>query len=112
MYLAGQGVKADALDAYAWSVLAAESGLDKSMALSEALLADIADKSKAEREAGKLLDKYGKAALQEKADQMAARENGRRSGSCTGSRLTCRGVAAYSKTHESAGAPPVDPAGG
>ena len=86
LYADGKGVRGDMLDAYAWSVLAAESGGKAEILHSETLLADVEDQADARKEADKLLKKYGKMALEEKA----ARDLARGSGSCTGSRMGCR----------------------
>ena len=111
MYATGTGTKKDMADAYGWSVLAAQVELDKLQAHSEQLLAAAPDKKAAEKTARKLMTKYGNEALQEKADRLIARGNGRRNGSCTGSRLSCgqgSSVGAVGlQTVGGAGAPPV-----
>ena len=92
MYATGTGTKKDMYDAYAWSTLAAQSGLDASQTYSDDLLAQIDNKEKAKKAALKLDSKYGKEALQAKADRYAmtsSRGSGQRAGACTGSRLSC-----------------------
>ncbi len=95
MYANGEGKRADLENAYAWSVLAAESGRQKLVRNSEELFSRNVDKDGARKKAEKLKRKYGKQALEEKAKLIAKRDAGRRAGSCTGSRLTCRGTYGY-----------------
>ncbi len=91
MYTNGEGRTIDLKKAYAWSVLAAESGEDEIVASSDALLQRISDKDKALSSATKLKSKYGKEALKIKADKIAKRAEGGRPGRCiTGSRMGCR----------------------
>ncbi len=84
LYADGKGVRPDRVEAYAWSVLAAESGLERDEEYSADLLSEITDKDKAASEARKLMGRYGQAA-------QANRQSRARSGSraCTGSRLNC-----------------------
>jgi len=95
MYANGEGKRADLEYAYAWSTLAAESGREKLVRHSEELLERNTDKQAALKKAGKLKRKYGKQALEDRADLIAKREAGRRFGSCTGSRLTCQNASGY-----------------
>lgn len=92
LYAQGVGTRKDLNEAYGWAVLAAESGLDKLQDYSEELLALTEKPEKARRKARSLLNKYGEEALARRAEQLAVRGAGRRYGSCTGSRLTCRNV--------------------
>lgn len=96
MFENGEGKKASLEDAYAWSVLAAESGREKLVIKSDALLERVDNKAVAQKKANKLMKKYGKEALDKKADMLAKRDTGRRSGSCVGSRLTCHHATAHS----------------
>ncbi len=110
LYATGRGTRKDLIDAYGWSVVAAEAELDKLAQHSEQLFEAIPEnkRGKAERKARSLMNKYGKEALQEKADRLATRGAGRRMGSCTGSRLSCRsGVGVAVSPAGGAGAPPV-----
>lgn len=95
MYENGEGKSADLEDAYAWSVLAAERGDEKLVARSEDLFAQIDDHAGATKAAKKLMGKYGKQALDDRAEAIAKRGTGRRSGACTGSRLTCNRASSY-----------------
>ena len=95
MYAKGEGRKIDMEDAYAWSVLAAEGGDEKLTSHSVDILDQNDDKAGAQKAADKLMGKYGKQALEDKAAALAKRENGRRSGACTGSRLTCNRAYGY-----------------
>jgi len=95
MYENGEGKSVDLEDAYAWSVLAAEGGDEKLVAHSAGLLEQIIDKAGAQKAAKKLMGKYGKQALEDKAAYLAKRDTGRRSGACTGSRLTCNRAYGY-----------------
>lgn len=95
MYANGEGKKTDLKYAYAWSVLAAESGREKLIRNSEELLDRNADKKAAQKKAERLMKKYGVQALEEKAELLAKRESGRRFGSCTGSRLSCQNASGY-----------------
>ena len=76
-------------EAYAWSVLAAESGSKDLQNHSDALLEQNSDKADAEKRATKLMKKYGDAALEKKAANRAKHDRGKSSGTCTGSRLRC-----------------------
>ena len=87
----GKGKSADINQAYAWSVLAAESGDEQMISNSDALLQRADNPAKAQSSADKLKKKYGKEALDLKADKLARREKERNSGRCTGTRLRCRG---------------------
>jgi TPR repeat protein len=90
MYATGLGTKTDMYDAYGWATLAAESESAEAKAYSEELLTKVEDKDKAIRESLKLKNKYGKEALQAKANRYAEHgATGARAGACTGSRLSC-----------------------
>jgi len=95
MYEKGEGKSVDLEDAYAWSVLAAEGGDEKLVTRSADLFDQIDDKDRATKAANKLMAKYGKQALDDKAEYLAKRDAGRRAGSCTGSRLTCNRAYGY-----------------
>jgi len=90
MYERGEGKSVDLEDAYAWAVLAAERGSDTIAERRDSLLERVKDKEKAQKKADKLLNKYGRAALQKKADSKARSKANTKSGGCTGSRLDCR----------------------
>jgi len=111
MYETGTGTGQDLIDAYAWAALAAEIGMPELEQYSEQLLARIDDpnKYKAQQAALKLKNKYGKEALQAKADRLATRGSGRHYGSCTGSRIACtnRVESVSIAVAGGAGAPPV-----
>ena len=89
MYISGDGVKADLTEAYAWSALAAESGVERIAEESEALLQKTDEKAKAEKRAAKLKKKYGKQTLAEKAERKAKYKANHAMGGCTGSKLGC-----------------------
>ena len=91
LFANGKGKSADINQAYAWSVLAAESGDEQMISNSDALLQRADNPAKAQSSADKLNKKYGKEALDLKADKLARREKERNSGRCTGTRLRCRG---------------------
>ena len=95
MYAEGEGKSEDLETAYAWSALAAEDGNEKLVKYSEGLLDRNTDKAGAHKKAEKLNKKYGKQALEDKAEAIARRDQGRRAGSCTGSRLTCNRAYGY-----------------
>jgi TPR repeat protein len=86
MYANGEGKKTDLADAYAWAVLAAEGGDEELVAKRDELLQQASDKTKAQEEAAKLKEKYGKLALEKKA---AKREEMTGGGACTNSRIGC-----------------------
>ena len=87
----GKGKSTDINQAYAWSVLAAESGDEQMISNSDALLQRADNPAKAQSSAEKLKKKYGTEALKLKAYKLARREEERNSGSCTGTHLQCRG---------------------
>ncbi len=89
MYAKGEGKSTDQTEAYAWAMVAAESGKEKYVKISEELLQQTNDKAAANKRATKLIDKYGKTAQSERAARMASKENDRPSGRCTGTRLAC-----------------------
>jgi len=89
MYAKGEGKSSDLTEAYAWAMVAAESGKEKYVNISEELLQQTTDKAAANKRATKLVDKYGKAAQGKRAARMASKENNKRSGQCTGTRLAC-----------------------
>ena len=84
-----KGKKVDLIEAYAWSVLAAESGVKGIVAKSDRLLQQTEDKPAAEKRASKLLHKYGKDALLAKAEKREMMKYNHKSGGCTGSKLGC-----------------------
>lgn len=96
MFENGEGKKTSMIDAYAWSMLAAESGREKLVNYSDAMLERVDNKAAAQKKANKLMKKYGREALDKKAEMLAKRDAGRRSGSCVGSRLTCHNATAHS----------------
>lgn len=89
MYANGEGKSASLTLAYAWSVLAAESGESQHVSNSDLLLQRTDDPARAQSSAAKLMKKFGKQAREKKAALMARRERQRRSGGCTGTRLGC-----------------------
>jgi TPR repeat protein len=89
MYVKGEGKPIDLTEAYAWSVLAAESGEEKLVNGSDELLLLTNDKTKAEKRATSLKKKYGKVTLARKAAKQAERDSYKKSGVCTGSSLGC-----------------------
>lgn len=91
MYVDGKGKNVDLIEAYAWSVLAAESGVEGIIAKSERLLQETKNKAAAEKRASKLLQKYGKDALFAKAKRKEMMKYNHKSGGCTGSKLGCSG---------------------
>jgi TPR repeat protein len=98
MYALGEGKKVSLKDAYGWSALAAESGNEKAISKSQELLKLNGDPVAAQKRADKLMKKYGNDAQEERARMVAKRESGRRSGACTGSRLTCERTKNYENT--------------
>ena len=90
MYEKGEGTKVNLNAAYAWSVLAAQRGATEKVARRDSLLEQNSDKKTAEKKAKKLLSKYGRAALQKRADSKAKLKHNTKSGGCTGSKLGCR----------------------
>ena len=89
MYAAGKGVKADLAEAYAWSVLAAESGVEGMTEKSDTLLQEADDRAKAEKRAAKLERRYSKQALEDKAAKKERFKANHAMGGCTGSKLGC-----------------------
>ena len=90
MYANGEGKKVDLTEAYAWSVLASESGTDEFAGRRDTLLEQTEDKAAAQKKADKLMGKYGEAALKKKAESKERLRRNTKSGGCTGSRLDCR----------------------
>ena len=90
MYEKGEGTKMSLTEAYAWSVLAAQRGAAEKVDRRDSLLEQNSDKAQAEKKAKKLLSKYGREALQRKADSKASLKHNTKSGGCTGSKLGCR----------------------
>jgi len=90
MYEKGEAKKVDLAEAYAWSVLAAERGSTELAERRDSLLERVSDKQAAQKKADKLLNRYGRAALQAKADSKARLKRNTKSGGCTGSKLDCR----------------------
>ncbi len=90
MYATGKGKKKDLNEAYGWSVLAAQRGASEMEADRDNLLQQVSDKAAAQKKADKLMSKYGRDALQAKADSKAKLKYNTKSGGCTGSKLGCR----------------------
>ena len=90
MYANGEGKKKDLTEAYGWSVLAAQRGASEMEADRDSLLQQVGNKAAAQKKADKLLNKYGRDALQAKADSKAKLKHNTKSGGCTGSKLGCR----------------------
>jgi TPR repeat protein len=90
MYEKGQGKKVSLEDAYAWSVLAAQRGSKELENRRDDLLQKVKNKNSAEKKADKLVNKYGRDALQAKADSKARLKHNTKMGGCTGSKLGCR----------------------
>jgi TPR repeat protein len=90
MYANGEGKKADLTKAYAWSVLAAEGGDEQLLINSEDLLQATNDINKALKSADKLKKKYGKQALEAKAERKSRDELYIAGSNCTGSRIGCK----------------------
>ena len=88
MFANGEGKSVDLTEAYAWSVLAEEGGEKYVTESSEDLLQRAGDKAAANKEAAKLLEKYGREALKEKALRRAEQDRARRSGNSMGSNLS------------------------
>jgi len=89
MYVSGEGVETDLTEAYAWSVLAAESGVAGMTEKSDVLLQKTEDKAKADKRAKKFLNKYGKQTLAEKTASKEKYKANHAMGGCTGSKLGC-----------------------
>ncbi len=87
----GEGKDVNLEEAYAWSVLAAEGGDDALTIPNEELFLQASDKDKAENKASRLMKKYGRDALLEKAEKKEARRRSHEMGGCTGSRTGCSG---------------------
>lgn len=90
MYENGEGTKTNLTEAYAWSVLAAQRGATEKVNRRDSLLEQSNDRKAAEKKANKLMSKYGRVALQKKADSKAKLKHNTKSGGCTGSKLGCR----------------------
>lgn len=86
MYASGEGKKVNLTEAYAWSVLAAESGEEQWEKNSQALLQRVRDPAKAQKKAEKLVKKYGRKTQERKAAASANRDPSR----CIGSLLACK----------------------
>ena len=89
MYVKGEGKAIDLTEAYAWSVLAAESGDERFVNSSDDLLRLTNDQTEAQARAKKLKKKYGKNAVMARAAKQAERDSYKRSGACTGSHMAC-----------------------
>ena len=89
MYTKGEYKSVDLTEAYAWAVVAAESGKEEYVKISSEMLLLAEDKAVAEKRATKLVGKYGKEAQKARAARLASKENDKRSGQCTGSRFGC-----------------------
>jgi len=87
MYANGEGKSVDLTEAYAWSVLAEESGKAELTEGSDVLLQRTSDQAAAKKKALKLKGKYGQQALKEKALKRA-QADARRSGNSMGSNLS------------------------
>lgn len=90
MYEKGQGKRVSLEDAYAWSVLAAQRGAEEMENRRDGLLEQVKDKKSAQKKADKLMSKYGREALQAKAESKARLKQNTKMGGCTGSKLGCR----------------------
>ncbi|MGA9575719.1 MAG: hypothetical protein WBS20_17390 [Lysobacterales bacterium] len=90
MYEKGQGKRKNLEEAYAWSVLAAQRGAEELESRRDSLLLQVKNKKAAEKKADKLMHKYGREALQKKAESKARLKKNREMGGCTGSKLDCR----------------------
>ncbi|MDX1557118.1 MAG: hypothetical protein R3212_13900 [Xanthomonadales bacterium] len=88
MNLYGRGVSKDPVEAFAWSVLAAQNKHPDLVQYRDLLLQALPanDRDDAEEKAEKYMDRYGNLALAEKARRSARRQLS----SCTGSRLSTR----------------------
>ena len=89
MFARGEGTRIDLVDAYAWSMLAAQGGDETALKQCDDLLSQIGDKSKAEKKAAKLNKKYSDRALKEQADKRERMKRSHEMGGCTGARLGC-----------------------
>ncbi len=89
IYANGDGITSNLIEAYAWSVLAAEGGEEVMLNNSQKLLQLTDDKNQAQNRATKLKKKYGKQALKKKEVKLSKKDGLKRSGRCTGSRLAC-----------------------
>jgi TPR repeat protein len=89
MYANGEGRSVDMVDAYAWAAVAVEGNDEKLAKLKEDLYSRIEDTAKAEKEAAKLVKKYGRQAHQKRIAQHNKRGRVVDEGSCTGSKLAC-----------------------
>jgi len=89
MYAKGEGKSVDLTEAYAWAVVAAESGKEKYVQKSSDLLLLAEDKAAAEKRATKLVKKYGKDAQRARTARITEREKNKGSGRCTGTSLGC-----------------------
>lgn len=90
MYESGEGTKVNLNDAYAWSVLAAQRAASERVNRRDTLLEQSNDRKAAKKKADKLMSKYGREALQKRADSKAKLKHNTKSGGCTGSKLGCR----------------------
>lgn len=86
MYAKGEGKSVNLIEAYAWSVLAAESGEESRVLNSQALLQRVDNPAKAKKKAGKLVKKYGRKTQERKAAARDSRDPSR----CIGSLLACK----------------------
>ena len=90
MFATGEGKSADMTEAYAWSMVAAETGKEKYVKISDDLFEQTNDKAKATKRATKMVDRYGNAAQRERTARLIARKDKSNSGQCTGTRLGCK----------------------
>ena len=88
MFANGEGKSVDLTEAYAWSVLAEEGGEKYVTESSEDLLQRTGNQAEANEEALKLMEKYGREAMKEKALRRAEQDRARRSGNSMGSNLS------------------------
>ena len=89
MYANGEGLGVNLTEAYAWSVLAAEGGVDEMVERRDLLLPKTNDQAKAEKRAAKLQKKYGKLVLEERAKRLERKKRNNQSGVCTCTRIGC-----------------------
>jgi len=89
MFARGEGTEIDLIDAYAWSMLAAQGGDETALKQCDELLSQIGDKAKAEKKAEKLNKKYSDQALSEQAAKRERMKRSHEMGGCTGGKLGC-----------------------
>lgn len=89
MYAEGEGVSVNLMESYAWAILAAEGNDVETVNLNETLLPQIENPTKAEKNAAKLIKRYGKQAQVKRISNHRKRGRVIDEGSCTGSKLAC-----------------------